>query len=420
MRHLYSTLMYMLTPFILLRLWWKGRRMPEYRQRITERFCLDKADCTHFDIWIHAVSLGEVIAAIPVIDSLLDRKRRILITTMTPTGAAQVRSRFGEKVVHRYVPYDLPDVLRRFFKTHKPAVGVIMETELWPNLINTASRFQVPLLLINARLSQQSSERYLKLRFLFKPILNQFTGIFAQCADDAERFKALGANSSRVAVLGNVKFDLQTKNINTDTFLALKHRWGSERVAVMAASTHEDEEQQLLSRLQIMQRGIPGMVLLIAPRHPERFQKVFQLSQELGFNTGLRSQIESLNTDNDVVVLDSLGELLGFYQVSDYAFVGGSLVPIGGHNVLEPIAMRVPVLSGTHVHNFKTICEDLKKAQAIELVENADVLVEKIIMLHSDANKKKTLVDNASRVLDANKGAVARYVAKIESILTSV
>ncbi len=187
----------------------------------------------------------------------------------------------------------------------------------------------------------------------------------------------------------------------------------------MVASSHEDEEELVLSRLKKLQAGIDNMILLIAPRHPERFQKVYQLSVQLGFNTGLRSQKETLSKENEVVILDSLGELLGFYQISDYAFVGGSLVPVGGHNVLEPIAMKVPVLSGTQVHNFKTICRDLQAAQAIELVENADVLIERIIALHQDENRKRNLVVNATTVLEANKGAVARYVAKAQSILNA-
>jgi 3-deoxy-D-manno-octulosonic-acid transferase len=417
MRHLYSLFMYSLTPYLLLRLWWKGRRLPAYRERIAERFCRDEMKPRTIDVWIHAVSLGEVIAATPLIDALLTKHYRLLITTMTPTGALCVRTRFAKKVLHRYIPYDLPTVLRRFFRVYKPRVGVIIETELWPNLITQATRSKVPLLLINARLSERSYSSYKKGKFFFKPLLNQFQAILAQSADDAERFKMLGAADEKVAVFGNVKFDLQTRDIDSDIFIQLKNQWGRERTVVMAASTHEDEELQILSRLKLLQSGIPKMILLIAPRHPERFQKIFQQSQQLGFNTGLRSQLENLHSNLDVVVLDSMGELLGFYQQSDYAFVGGSFVPVGGHNVLEPIAMRVPVLTGKHMHNFKTITEDLEAAAAIERVEDADDLVAKIICLHNDANKKRSLVDNAMAVLTANKGAVERYSDKIESLI---
>ncbi|KTC85921.1 lipid IV(A) 3-deoxy-D-manno-octulosonic acid transferase [Legionella drozanskii] len=417
MRQIYSFLMYLLTPYLIIRLWWKGRRLPSYRQRMSERFSLDKRPAPEVDIWVHAVSLGEVIAVTPLIDALLDKKWRVLITTMTPTGAERVKVRFGDKVSHRYVPYDLPIVVRRFFKKTKPRLGLFVETELWPNLIHYATKAKVPLFLINARLSERSCRGYKKAEFLFKPVLNQFKAIFTQSEDDAKRFKSLGADLERVVVLGNMKFDLQTQNINSEIFSQLKNCWGSERTVVMVASTHDDEEQQILSRLKKLQAGLANMVLLIAPRHPERFQKVYQLCVDQGFNTGLRSKIETLNTQNEVVVLDSLGELLGFYQVSDYAFVGGSLVPVGGHNVLEPIAMRVPVFSGPQVHNFKTICRDLQEAQAIELADNADDLIDRIISLHQDENRKRSLINSATSVLEANKGAVNRYAAKAEAIL---
>ncbi len=417
MRQVYSFLMYLLTPYILLRLWWKGRQLPGYRERITERFSLDNRSHECVDIWVHAVSLGEVIAVTPLIDALLTKKWQILITTMTPTGAQRVQARFGDKVSHRYVPYDLPGVVRRFFKKVTPRLGLIVETELWPNLIHYAAKEQVPLFLINARLSDRSCQGYKRVDFLFKPVLNQFKFIFAQSEDDAQRFKALGAAEDKVVVLGNMKFDLQTQHINSAIFLELKQYWGSQRPVVIAASTHDDEEEQLLLRLKRLQTGMPNMILLIAPRHPERFQKVYQLSIDQGVNTGLRSKVDTLNSNNEVIILDSLGELLGFYQISDYAFVGGSLVPVGGHNVLEPIAMQVPVFSGPQVHNFKTICRDLKVAHAIELAENADDLIDKIIAVHQDNDKKRTLIHNATTVLEANKGAVERYLKQAEAVM---
>ncbi|WP_028388085.1 lipid IV(A) 3-deoxy-D-manno-octulosonic acid transferase [Legionella fairfieldensis] len=417
MRLIYSLLMYLLTPYLLVRLWWKGRRLPAYRHRIAERFSLDAMPEKQVDIWIHAVSLGEVIAVTPLIDALLDEKKQILVTTMTPTGSKQVETRFGSRVMHRYVPYDLPCILRRFFSKVKPRLGLIVETELWPNLIYYATKTNMPLFLVNARLSERSYRNYKKAAFLFKSVLNQFTNIFAQSDDDARRFKRLGVDAAKVAVPGNMKFDLQTQNIEKALFLTLKNYWGAHRPIVTIASTHEDEEQQVLSCLRQLQQGLPGVILLIAPRHPERFQKVYQLSKQQGFNTGLRSQIDTLNESNDVVILDSLGELLGFYQISDYAFVGGSFVPVGGHNVLEPIAMKVPVFSGPHVHNFKTICRELKEAQAIGLVENAEHLVQRIIALSQNETEKQTLVDRATQVLTENKGAIKRYLDKITFVL---
>ncbi|MDI1353170.1 MAG: lipid IV(A) 3-deoxy-D-manno-octulosonic acid transferase, partial [bacterium] len=417
MRFIYSFFMYLLTPYLLVRLWWKGRRLPAYKKRIAERFTLDKNKYKRVDIWIHAVSLGEVIAATPLIDALLDNHWSVLVTTMTPTGSERVLARFGTKVAHCYVPYDIPIVIKRFFKQMQPRVGVIMETELWPNLIHYANQFKVPLMLANGRLSEKSLKGYMKLKFLFKPILNQFSAILTQSKDDAERFIAMGAEKKRVHALGNIKFDLQTNAIDKSKFQQLKSAWGKDRVVIIAASTHEDEEEQLLTQLRRAQLAIHNVILLIAPRHPERFQPVYQLSCQHGFNTGLRSSIESLSADSEVVVLDSLGELLGLYQISDYAFVGGSLVPIGGHNVLEPIAMGVPVLSGPYVHNFKTICGDLQQAQAIEIVTSSAELIDVIIKLHNMKEMKEHMVMNARAVLENNQGAVLKHVAKIEQEL---
>ncbi len=419
MRFVYSFLMYLLTPYLLFRLWWKGRRLPAYRQRIMERFCLGKKENKTFDVWVHAVSLGEVIAATPLIDAMLDKHWTVLITTMTPTGSERVQARFGDKVSHRYVPYDLPGVLKRFFKQQKPKVGVIMETELWPNLIYQARAAQVPLLLANARLSERSLNGYLKVKFLFKPVLNQFSAVLAQSEDDAKRFIALGAREDLVHVLGNIKFDLQTHTVDSAKFKELKKHWGADRIVVIAASTHENEESQILLHLKRLQKAIPRVVLLIAPRHPERFQTVYHLGIQAGFNTGLRSALDTLSPENEVVVLDSLGELLGLFQISDFAFVGGSLVPVGGHNVLEPIAMNVPVLSGNQVHNFKTICRDLEEAQAIQLVSQADELIDAIIKLHTDQELKKRMVKNATAVLESNKGALLKHLGKIEEVRMS-
>lgn len=417
MRFVYSFLMYLLTPYLLFRLWWKGKKLPAYRQRIGERFCLGLKETSPVDVWVHAVSLGEVIAATPLIDAMLDKHWSVLITTMTPTGSERVKSRFGDKVVHRYLPYDLPFVLKRFFKKVQPRVGVIMETELWPNLIYQAKAAKVALFLANGRLSDRSLKGYLKFKYLFKPVLNQFSGILAQSDEDAGRFIALGANTNSVQVLGNMKFDLQINTIDSKKYKELKSHWGDDRITVIAASTHEDEESQILSQLPRLQKAIPEVVLLIAPRHPERFQTVYQLSVQAGFNTGCRSDLKTVSRKNEVVILDSLGELMGFYQMSDFAFVGGSLVPVGGHNVLEPIAMKVPVLSGNQVHNFKTICRDLGEAQAILLVNRADELIDAIIKLHQDKESQNSMVKSATAVLESNKGSVVKYLQRIEGIL---
>lgn len=417
MRFFYSFLMYLLIPFILIRLWWKGKSLPAYRKRIAERFFLGDYKYKPVDVWVHAVSLGEVIAAIPLIDAMLDKHWSLLVTTMTPTGSERVQARFGGKVMHQYLPYDLPAVLKRFYKHIRPRVGVIMETELWPNVIHQARVAQIPLLLANARISDDSIKGYKKIKYLVKPILNQFSAILAQGEEDAQRYMILGAKKERVHVLGNMKFDLQTNRIESQRFSDLKKHWGGARVAVIAASTHEDEEAQLLSQLKRLQHAISDVVLLIAPRHPERFQEVYQLCIQSGFKTGLRSDLQTLSPENEVVVLDSLGELLGLYQISDYAFVGGSLVSVGGHNVLEPIAMNIPVLSGHYIHNFKLICDELQAAQGILLARNAEEVIDGIINLHTHPVFRQQMIQNATAVFKKNKGSVLRHLQHIEELM---
>lgn len=414
MRWLYSFFLYLLSPYLLFRLWWKGRKLAAYRERVAERFCWDKQDIKHYDVWVHAVSLGEVIAATPLIEAILEKNWSLLITTMTPTGAAQVKTSFSTRVTHRYVPYDLPSVVKRFFYFMRPKVAVIIETELWPNLIAVAAKKDIPIVLANARLSARSLNGYLRLKFIFQPILNYFTLILAQSHDDAQRFVRLGAQAKKVLTLGNMKFDLQTNQIDKIKFEHIKEYWGSKRPVVIIASTHDDEESQILAQLKSLQHFIPNVLLLIAPRHPERFQSVYQLCTQLGFVTGLRSQVDTLKQEIEVVVLDCLGELLGFYHISDYAFIGGSFVPVGGHNVLEPIAMQVPVFTGQYIHNFKAICSELAKAQAIVFANDAKSLVDEIVQLYNNPTRREQLIENASRVLRKNKGSVEKHLQTLQ------
>lgn len=417
MQYLYSFIMYVLSPFFIIRLKWKARKMPAYGERWQERFCWDKSLTKQYDVWIHAVSLGETIAISPLIEKLLTEQYKLLITTMTPTGAERVIKQFGQRLTHRYVPYDLPDVLNRFFRTNQIRLGLIVETELWPNLLVNAHKNSVPLLLVNGRLSERSFKNYQKLDFFFKPLLNQFQAIFTQAEPDAKRFIQLGASDDSVEVAGNIKFDLTIDKINTSIFASLKQHWGKDRPVLIIASTHDNEEQVILAQLKNLKETIPELIVLIAPRHPERFQKVYQLTQQMGFKTGLRSQIDTINLHAEVIVLDCLGELLGFYSVSDYAFVGGSFAPIGGHNVLEPIAMNVPVLTGPHVFNFKSICNELIAAHAIKMVANAEELIKEVALLYNNPSKREKMVLDAKQILDINKGALDFYLEKINTLL---
>jgi 3-deoxy-D-manno-octulosonic-acid transferase len=417
MRFIYTFFFYLLLPFILIRLYWKSRRLPAYWQRLHERFFWRSPVQGPVDVWLHAVSLGEVVAATPLIDELLKKDWRILVTTMTPTGSAQLSKRFGQRIQHCYLPYDLPQRWRKFFKILTPRLGLIMETEIWPNLIHEAKRAKMPLLLINARLSDRSFKSYQKIAWFLKSALQELTGVFAQSEEDAQRFIALGTPKQNVQMMGNMKFDVQWQvNTNHDS-RSIIERCGS-RCVLIAASTHDDEEKQILSRLKILKQSIPDLLLLIAARHPERFQTVYQESLAHGFDTGLRSCPEALSPATDVVIIDSLGELMNFYQVSDYAFVGGSLITLGGHNVLEPIAVQVPVFCGPHMQNSKSICRELLAAKAMVMASDADDLIHAIIALHKNPSQRQQQISNATAVLAANQGTVKACMDQVQVLMS--
>lgn len=416
MRRIYTLFLYLAIPLILVRLYWKGRGLAAYRKRIHERFMLISQP-EKVDIWLHAVSLGEVIAATPLINELLARQFRVLITTMTPTGSQRVLEQFANRVQHQYLPYDLPFILRLFFKKYTPRIGVIMETELWPNLINQAQKAQVPVLIVNARISDRAFKRYQRFKFFFKPLLAKLSGILAQSKLDAERFMMLGAQALHVAAIGNLKFDLQTTVDESDIYQKIKYSIGVNRPVFIAASTHDNEEEQLLGRYNQLKSAIPHILLLIAPRHPERFQSVYRLSQQLGLNTALRSKSQDINHNTEVLILDSLGELRHFYKISDYAFVGGSLVPVGGHNLLEPIAAGVPVFCGPYIQNIRSICEELLKERAICIASNADNVISAMINLFHNETMRSQQIAKASEFLKLNQGCLKRYLQKIEELM---
>jgi 3-deoxy-D-manno-octulosonic-acid transferase len=410
MRYIYTVLFYLCLPFIALRLFFKGRKNPAYRERLKERFIGKTSDASSVDVWVHAVSFGEVVAAKMLIEKILLTKQRVLVTTMTPTGSAQVKRLFGERVMHQYVPYDFPWALRRFFKVYQPRVGVIMETELWPNLMLEAKAQSTVLFIANARISDGAFRAYQHVSWFFKPLWGCVTGILAQSKQDAERFCALGISKNKVSVLGNMKSDLQVSPDVSKSVYFLKEALGETRPVVIAASTHEGEEAQILGVLKALQASVPDVILLIAPRHPERFEGVYQYAKKHGFKTARRSQIDSIGLDTEVLVLDSMGELLGFYGLSDYAFVGGSFVSIGGHNVLEPMALGVPVFCGMFMQNSKDLCETLMQARAMQQIGDASELVKAIGLFYENPSARDAQVARATAALEASQGAVARHI----------
>ncbi len=397
-----------------MRLWWKGRKIPAYRQRVGERFSKNLGEDAPVDIWVHAVSLGEVIAAITMIETLIAKDYKVLVTTMTPTGSERVQRHFGNKVVHQYLPYDLPRVVNRFLQHYQPRIGVIMETELWPNLIGCARLKQIPMILVNGRLSQQSYKGYRWAKGLFQPVLNELTSILVQTEEDKSRFVQLGAATDLVRVMGNMKFDANFYVKDAEVVQDLKMKWGKNRVVLMLASTHENEEALFLDEFAALQAVIPDLLLMIAPRHPERFEKVFQLSKNKGLNTGRRTRPEQIDPSIQVMVMDSLGELMAAYSCCDYTFVGGSLVPVGGHNVLEPIALVKPVFSGRHVHNFKAIFEILEAAKAVQMIDSVGQLIDTIRLFQENPGEKTAQVERARDILERNRGVIQKYIKEIE------
>lgn len=415
MKKIYTFLMYLLVPFIILRLLWKSRKFPAYRQRISERFAIHKLEPA--DVWVHAVSMGEVVAVVPLVERVLAQNLRVLMTTMTPTGSKEILNRFKSRVAHQYVPYDLPQCLRRFFKQVQPKIGIIMETELWPNMIYEADLAHVPLVLVNGRISDKAFAHYQHLSWFFAPFLEKFAWIGTQSDLDMQRYQQLGGSKTKVLMFGNMKFDLADLKPANNDLTQMKSAWGAQRPVWVVASTHDNEEAQLLAQLAKIKQAIPDILLVLVPRHPERFQAVYTLAKQQGWKTGLRTKIESIQSDNDVVVVDSMGELLQCYRLSDYAFVGGSLVPIGGHNVLEPIAVQIPVSCGPYMQNAQSICDDLVKNKALQYCHSAEEVADKLIALHQNPIERTQQIERASAVLENNRGAVERYWTKIVDIL---
>lgn len=413
MRMIYLLVLYLLLPFLILRLLWKSWGFPLYRARMLERFSLNDHKKQTVDVWLHAVSLGEVVAATPLIEQCLEQGSRVLVTSMTPTGSTQIIKQFGDRVLHQYIPYDYPWCLKRFFKAYQPRIGIIMETELWPNLITAATAAGVSLFLTNARISTRAFRQYQWIKRFLKPFLNQFKFVFAQSSLDASRFIALGAQPDHVKMYGNMKFDLLINPPKNDLLLNLKETWGGARPVVMAASTHEGEENDILKSFHRLQTLMPGVLLLIAPRHPQRFESVVKLSTAHGYITAQRTCLDQLNEATEVFIIDSLGELLTFYALSDYAFVGGSFVPVGGHNVLEPIALGLPVFCGPFMQNSQAVCDGLKEAGGLRQVSDADAWVDELFLLHQNPAIKYAQIEHAGAMLKANQGVVSRTLSDI-------
>lgn len=417
MRFLYTLLFYLLLPFVFIRLLWRSRRLPEYRKRWLERlgFCSHRLDKS---IWIHAVSVGESLAAIPLIKAIKVSypTTPIVVTNMTPTGAARVRAALGDQVIQAYVPYDIPAFIKRFIKSIKPILLVVMETELWPNLFASCHAEHIPIIVTNARLSEKSARGYARIPFFNRIMFAAIHRLAAQYEADAARFVALGLPREKVVVTGNLKFDVEVRD---DLFIkssALRNELGQERLIWIAASTHLSEEKIILDAHKLILKNNPTALLILVPRHPERFVEVISLVKQEGLSTECRSAKKPIDETIQVYVSDTMGELMLMYAVADVALVAGSFVQVGGHNMLEAAVLHKPILTGPVLFNFAEVSQLLLDAGGMCIVHNAEEIAQKILAWFADENLRLRVGENAYNVVAANRGALERQLALIRHI----
>ena len=419
-RFFYSLLFHLLLPLIAARLLWRAWRAPAYARRIGERFAIGLPAMRTGGIWLHAVSVGESIAAAPLVRQLQVRYPDwpITVTCMTPTGSERIRALFGDSVAHCYLPYDLPWAAARFLRHLQPRLAVIMETELWPNHIHQCARLGVPVALANARLSERSARGYARFARLTAPMLAQMNLIAVQTEAEAVRFRALGARAACVQVTGSIKFDLKIDEQLLADAAELRQQWGAgQRPVWIAASTHAGEDEIILAAHRQILIQHPDALLILVPRHPERFASVYDLCQREGFATRRRSLNEAVAVDSAVLLGDTMGELLFLYALSDVAFVGGSLVPNGGHNLLEPAALGKPVLSGPQVFNFLEIAAQLRAEGALTEVADAASLAEAVLRLWLQPALAQQMSSAGARVMRRNQGALQRLLDGLGELL---
>lgn len=419
-RQLYSALHYLALPYIFLRLAWRGHRNPGYWERWGERFGRIPALAgDRPTLWIHAVSVGEVQAAVPLVRALGGHGRdyRIVVTTTTPTGRERVQQALGASVVHRYAPYDLPDAVRRFLARVRPQLVIIMETELWPNILYQCSRSGIPVMLANARLSAQSKARYRRIATTAGRMLASISCIAAQTRQDAERLVSLGAHPDRVHVTGNTKFDVRLPASLGEQAQVLRRCFGVDRGVWIAASTHDGEERQVLEAFDRVRTLLPDSLLVLVPRHPERSQSVAALAKRKGHVTVMRSESPESCASVSVFIGDTMGELPLYYAASDVAFVGGSLVREGGHNMLEPAALGIPVLFGPYVHDVSEISERLSEVGAGLRVEDKNALASAVVEYMQDANLRHVAGQRGREFVKQNRGALERVMTLVDELV---
>ncbi|MFC0337721.1 3-deoxy-D-manno-octulosonic-acid transferase [Kushneria avicenniae] len=402
-RRLYSALLYALSPLI----WRRLRR--EHLEDHPRGERLGRIPTYHDErvLWVHAASVGEVVTARPLIRSLIDDypEHRVIVTTMTATGARQVQTLFGDLVTHHFVALDFPGATRRFVQRLDPEITIIVETEIWPNLIHACAMAGIPVAIVNARITSRGFARYQRFSKLMGEAIRRLAWVGAKSAEDAKRFRALGVSARRLNVTGALKYDLHVDDSVFERGEALRDMIGDRPVWV-AGSTHEGEESQLLAAHERFLARFPDALLILVPRHPQRFDEVFELCAREGMTVARRSEGEPAGPGTQVYLGDTMGELMTFYAAGDIAFVGGSLVDIGGHNLLEPAALGLPVVSGPSLSSLGDVVTTLDEAGARVEVASGGMLGEMLVSLQLDETRRETLGRNALAVVNANRGAL--------------
>ena len=418
-RAAYAVVTWLLLPVYAAYWFFRGFGNRAYWERFGQRFGFGFPRIERPSLWIHAVSVGEVQAAVPLVRALAARfpQHPLLVTTVTPTGAARAKSVFGDSVHHSYIPFETPNAVRSFFDAVQPMLALVMETEIWPNLYHECGARGIPLVLVSARISPKSVDSYRKLLPLFRETLSHGIVIAAQSEADAERFRSLGARPERTRVTGNIKFDIEVPDDLAARGRELRERLYGPRPVWIAASTHNREEEQVLTAHAAIRAELPDALLVLVPRHPERFEAVRQLLDRQRIAYVTRTSGAAVEPAASVFLGDTMGEVPLFYAASDVAFVGGTLVPVGGHNLLEPAALGLPVVTGTWLFNTQDIADRFLHLGALTRVADADELALAVARLLRDAELAGDLGRLGQEVVARNRGALQRLLALVEPLV---
>lgn len=418
MRWVYTTMVAMVVPFAAVNLWLKARKQPEaFTGRQKERFGLVPAASSKQGYLFHCVSVGEVVAASSLIKKIMQQEPdvSVTVTTTTATGSARVREIFGDRVNHAYLPFDLPFTMNAMLNRLEPKAVVITEVELWPNLIHCSWLRHIPVVVINARMTDRSAARYAKVSALFTPMLHKLSHVCAQGERDFNNYSKLGILRDKLTLTNNIKFDQSFSDHNDSDFMQIKQ---ADRHVLVGGSTHEPEEQCLLDACRSLSASYPRLLLVLVPRHPERFQTVTKLLQDASVRFVKTSQTAKLPKDCEVVLLDEMGKLNQAYQIADYSFVGGSLANRGGHNALEPAAVGVPVMMGPHTYNNPVICHHLEEKGALTIVKDTPDIQNCLKKWLDNPDEARREGQAGREVIKENRGALAKTLTCLEDVLS--